>query len=701
MKNHHFMAVKKLCACLLVAVLLFSIVSIDVAAATPKEAVRMNVMLVIDGSGSLTSRYGATDPNGLRYDAIDLFLALLTNSGNHVGALVFDESSEDFLLDAPVNQINGKDNKLALSQNIRKAGTDGDTNIGGALLKGVNDAAAMSASNGLPAVVILFSDGRTDVKGDKEMQASLNDKEAAIVAAQDAEIPIYTICLAANDVADPMEMQEIAERTSGVAAKVEHPEDLTAVFEAFYSLIFASTGSEIQEAGYDSNGKLTFEVPIPAYGAEEVNIILNNTELVDKKISHNGTVLSDADIDAATMTGGYYDVIKIIDPDAGNILLELTGIPESSVTVNVLYNIDSAVQLSTADGRLAFDAGETVTLQANLIQNGNKVLDSHVTQEYTAELTITNPVDGTSTTVEMTPDSNGTFTYNMVAEESSSCQVQAALRFGHLYIPSNQLALDFDNPAPVSTESLLEEKITVLYFFNADKTYELSEYFSDAQGDPLHYAVVSSQLVKDTVDLDANSGTLTVHAAKSRSGDLVVQATDPQGASARMTIRFHVTNLTLGVSLGILGAALIALIVVGFIVYSAARKPWRGVITVTNLTNHQNKRLVDFRGSLKLKKFGLGRLPIDGKFVTSGHGRLEFVSKKPVCVCRNGMGGNMATRVSMTTGEVTLYADQNQTAGITVKVEPTVKAGGMGFGFKPPKTPPQTPRNNGGFQSPF
>ena len=56
-----------------------SIIRADVQKIKYNNLTHFNVGLVIDGSGSL----GSTDPNKLRYDAIDLFLALLTNKGNN------------------------------------------------------------------------------------------------------------------------------------------------------------------------------------------------------------------------------------------------------------------------------------------------------------------------------------------------------------------------------------------------------------------------------------------------------------------------------------------------------------------------------------------------------------------------------------------------------------------------------------------
>ena len=88
---------------------------------------RFNIQLVIDGSGSLEWGNNATDPKGLRYDAINLFLALLTNDGNDIGVVVFDDNSDKYLLNTGLSAVSGKDEKIALSDRIRKAGTGNDT----------------------------------------------------------------------------------------------------------------------------------------------------------------------------------------------------------------------------------------------------------------------------------------------------------------------------------------------------------------------------------------------------------------------------------------------------------------------------------------------------------------------------------------------------------------------------------------------
>ena len=205
-------------ACLCLASFLLLVLSVPAVAASAKPGTDswFNVMLVIDGSGSLVSQSNGTDREAVRYDAIRLFMALLTDQGNNVGAIVFDDNQDGYLLDTEIDAIEGREEKLQLADQIQDAGTGGDTDIGTALLSAVEKLEAESTENDLPSAIILFSDGRTDLGGDEEAyEASLANKEEAIRRAQEDGIQIYSICLAASDVADPAELQEISSRTSG------------------------------------------------------------------------------------------------------------------------------------------------------------------------------------------------------------------------------------------------------------------------------------------------------------------------------------------------------------------------------------------------------------------------------------------------------------------------------------------------------
>ena len=632
---------------------------------------RFNVMLVIDGSGSLVYGSDATDANGLRYDALDLFLALLTNSGNQVGAIVFDDDAQNYLLNTGLQPVSGKPDKLALSEQIRNAGTRNDTDIGSALLTAVETLNAQSAQNGMESVIILFSDGRTDLGDNEEAyNTSLENKETAITTAQAAGIPVYSICLNATPVADPAELQEISTRTSGDFVSVSSPEDLTGAFESFYNLIFATSSSERVTSTFPADGTLRFDIDVPTYGAEEVNIILDTDGVGQVQLNAPSGPLTAAEVEDFTMSGGDYDVIKLVEPEVGRWNLTLSGVPQDNVTINVIYNIDSTAVLSTADGNTDYGAGDTVTLQAQLYQGGAPISDSSVTSEYTVSLVLTNMADGSVETVDMVPGSNGQFTYDFLEEDFNSYEVKADFHYSNLTIPSNVVHLNFGNTAPVvpDDQKLIEESVIVTPVTGRERTFDLSNYFSDTQGDSLTYSISSSQLVDDTASLDGS--VLTVNTAKSRSGDLVLRAADPQGAYSEMTIRFKVTNLTPAIFGLIVAAIVAALIVAGLSIYRATHRLFRGTLSVSNVNASMSgatpRSHASFRGKVKLSYFVVGSCGMDANkccFVALPGRRLEFRSPKPVYY--NGIA---KTNIMILPGITELYADENRTQGIRINM---------------------------------
>ena len=674
---------KRIIAVVLLAVLICCLVTPSAAdAASSDESLRMNVMLVIDGSGSLLT----TDRSNLRYDAIDLFLAMLTNAGNNVGAIVFDHATDPFLMYSPIAPMEGKAEKMALSEKIRSAGVRGDTNIGAALLAAVQEAQQVSQNNGMKSVVILFSDGRTDLAGnanmtrDEAMNASFAAKDQGIELAQQAGIPVYSICLNASATASPDELQEISDRTGGNFVSVSHPKDLTTAFETFYHLIFSTCTNEIQQASFPEDGKLTFSIDIPSYGAEEVNIILDTTSMKEKNILSPNGALTEAQVNEFTMQGGFYDVIKLVNPDSGSWEVSLTGIPQEAVTINVLYNMNSTVSLATANGITDYGVGEDAVFTATLLENGVPVTDPKVSSEYSATLTLVKNATGeVLPPVQMMPTSNGQFTYNMRGMEYASYTAQVDMQFANLVISSNTLNINFGNTPPAAIKAREEIKKTVTPISGKNHTVKLSDFFYDAQDKDLTYTVLSSQLVKDTWNLDPATGVLTVNTGKSKSGEVLVQATDSQGATAQMVIYFKVTNLTFVISGTLIGGILAGLAVLLVSVYAATHKVWHGTLTVHAIGGMgQSASHGDFRGKIKLKNLPLGDVGVDGAFVAMGGNKLQFRATKNVYP-NNGVASNTKV-VPLIHGSVKIYADEARTIGIQVDVKPRVVGGFGGRG---------------------
>lgn len=637
------------------------------------ELKKLNIELVIDGSGSLVNGDTPTDPSGLRYDAINLFLALLANKGNEVGAIVFDDNSEKYIFNADVASVEGKQAKMNLADKIKKAGTGVDTDIGSALKTAVEALKKHQADNDNASAVILMSDGRTDLGGDKKKtEASLANKETAITEAQDAGIPVYTLCLNASPVADPSELKEIADRTSGTAIEVNKPEDLAGAFEEFYKLIFAAASGERIDGVFPDTGELNYNISVPKYGAEEVNIIVASDGVQGISVKSPTKTLTDQEIKDSTMQGGNYQVVKLADPEAGNWNVSLKGTKGSNMTINVVYNVDTVTKISADSESGEYKAGDTATITANLYQNNEALTDTSITDDYTAELTITNQKTQESQTVGMTPDKQGGFTYSFKPTDYAAYQLTANLKCNSLSLESNSLQLSFGNSAPAVKISPKDKEATIKVvalapFIGKSKSVDLTKFFGDEQDKKLIYDIIASQLVDKTASIKGDN--LVVQTLKSKSGDVVVSATDSQGATSQTTIHFKVTNLTIPLAVLILGLVIIGIVV--FLSWKRITDPvYQGVVEVTNMATGVSFPHGTFRGKLKLSQLHVGQCGLNPNtcyLVAQRGSGLSFTSKQPFYVDGMEMHSMM-----LQLDDNYIYADKEQTVGIIINNQPII-----------------------------
>jgi len=99
---------KAVCSLLLFAAFLMAVSpALTVSAAGTGSVNNMNVVFVLDGSGSMYT----TDKDQLRFEALELFLGLSTESGNYMGAVVFDDQ---IILKQEIQPIQGKADKSDL-----------------------------------------------------------------------------------------------------------------------------------------------------------------------------------------------------------------------------------------------------------------------------------------------------------------------------------------------------------------------------------------------------------------------------------------------------------------------------------------------------------------------------------------------------------------------------------------------------------
>ena len=178
----------KLLSCLILMCVFVSAILQPIYAGSQTTSInRFNVAIVLDASNSMNY----TDPSGLRYEAISLFVNLLAEQGNYLGGIVFSNHVIAQHEPAQVSSQDEKNTVINTMQSVMSNGVTagmGYTNIGEALYVAV-ESLADNGNRELPSVILFLSDGNTEMPTSSEQTASLDQKADAIQTAR-----ISTIC---------------------------------------------------------------------------------------------------------------------------------------------------------------------------------------------------------------------------------------------------------------------------------------------------------------------------------------------------------------------------------------------------------------------------------------------------------------------------------------------------------------------------
>ena len=165
------------------------------------------------------------------------------------------------------------------------------------------------------------------------------------------------------------------------------------------------------------------------------------------------------------------------------------------------------------------------TLTMNLNTYFNDIDGDALTYTVTSSNTAVATVGVSSTTLTVTPVAAGTATITLTGTDPGG--LSATHDFS--------LTVTSANNAPTTIGTIPEQTLTL---GGAAVTIDLSSYFSDADGDILTYTATSGDTTKVTVSVSGADVTLTPVAAGTVT--VVVQATDPEGASAKQDITVDV-----------------------------------------------------------------------------------------------------------------------------------------------------------------
>ncbi|MDE7313264.1 MAG: VWA domain-containing protein [Eubacterium sp.] len=647
---------------------------IKTAYAAGSAANNMNVVFVLDGSGSMYT----TDKEKLRFEALELFLGLSTESGNYMGAVVFDDG---IILKREIVPIQGRAAKNELSQEVKDAASNGDTDIGSAILTAVR-MLKESGNPDLPSAMILLSDGNTDLpkdKSGKKLEESEHRKAAAIDYAREKEINIHSVCLNANGKARLEELLEISDATGGTCVEVKRAQDLKDVFNQFYNIIYSTKTTNLVDTKIPASGELKVPFSIPVIGVKEANIIINtlNADTSYSLFSPKGYGYTRAELDDMAIRAKTFTVIKIEHPQPGDWELVVRGARRDQVKIDMVYNTDLSMLLEAAETQ---SEGQKASweLSAQVWNEGAAVSDAEVYQKYPFWITVTDKASGETEKLDMSADAESSLG-QYETEGYGKYKVQAFCEIDGIRVKSNAVTLQKTNTAPVWTQDpvVVDKKI---HLFSASLLkLDLNAYASDAEdGDSgLHFQIVDSAFAQDDVYLE-DDAELNIKIKKCGNGELTVAATDEAGAVTQVQVQIHTASITGYLLLAAVLLVLLAALIVLFPVLRSYATVVRGTVQVLTYGEEGTDPPVTFdgdKGRMVLSRYvhpsqDVGLL-LEKCYINAGEKKdcIYFVSAEGVYSDQGG--GQKKKKVCVRAGmEVNISSDMDFANGIRISYMP-------------------------------
>lgn len=629
--------IKKIVVLICIIALLLPFSTTSLADGGDNGVNRFNVVLLLDASGSMTR----TDPNGYRYEALEQFVFMLADSGNYVGAVVFDTNIE---AENAVSPIMGNSDKETVVNTLESFQPNhGDTNIGMALQRSVE----MLEENGnpnLPSVIVFVSDGNTDLPTEEEMSASLEAKADAIEQACVDGIEVYTVCLNANGEADTSEMIQISSATGGVFNEIQSAEDLQNTLTDFYGLIYNTIPNPIDET-FGPDGVIAKEFDIPGIGVEEVNFVIYG-DVSEINVKNSAGNLYNTE----EYFGEECAMSKVYNPEAGKITVEFVGTPGTRVCGNLVYNVNLSIVTSTnldSNDKTGWST-EPVEFSAVLGTGTEMASSDEEYYGYSAELVILNAYDEELKRVPMTLNNaqftvselldSGTYKYRVdIAginlEKSSDIEGPFIL-----IVPSEPEPVSTPTPVvnqpPIAKEETVTYKKYLIAFMDNTLEIPLEKLAEDPENEKLIYVIDSSSFMKaDDYVYDEENAVISLHHYSLSTGSFDVRAIDPGGLCCEIHIvvkSIDVVKIT-AIVLGIL--AVLFILAVAIVAYILKGIPLRGQLTV-RAADGQESTIEGGHGQIKLRRFIPNSMNAAGfdinksYFQCTGKGKVIFKSNK-------------------------------------------------------------------------
>lgn len=401
----------------------------------------IDAVLVLDVSNSMKT----SDQSNIAGEAMKMFIDMLSAKGDKVGIVAYtDKVQREKALLTIGSNADKQDLKDFIDQLDRGPYTDIAVGVEEAVkvLKNGSDA-------GHEPMIVLLADGNNDFNEASGRTAAESDKElnAAVAEAKNNGYPIYTIGLNADGKLNKESLARLSDETGGKAFSTNSADDLpqilSEIFASHLKLNIVPVQSLTASGGYQD-----VTVSVPNASVLEANISIMSSQPVSAKLTDpSGAAVQIPSGNVLLSKSKTYSLIKLLTPQQGDWKLQIKGVPQDKIDINLVFNYDLELKAEPLASS-SYKKGDKIDIAASLYSNGQKVTEAGLYQNMKPTLLVKD-LDTGKTSEQPLNSGGGAFTGEFEVPDNHNYELKVRAEERSFYRESAPLAVNAGGaPAP-------------------------------------------------------------------------------------------------------------------------------------------------------------------------------------------------------------------------------------------------------------
>ncbi|KJD46168.1 vWA domain-containing protein [Paenibacillus terrae] len=411
-----FLVIGIICAMIMTSI---SVWQPQMANAASTSASKVDAVLVVDVSNSMNT----SDPGKIGNEAMKMFIDMLSTQNDKVGIVAYTDvvQREKALLNI-TSEADKQELKSFIDGLNRGAYTD--TSVG------VKEAIRIlqdGKTAGHAPMIVMLADGNNDLNkttGRTESQSD-QDMAKAVAEAKNSGVPIYTIGLNADGKLNKNKLADIAQQTGGKSFITSSADDLPNILSEIFASNLKLKVVPLQSITANGNYQ-DVTVTVPNDSVLEANISIMSSKPVDARlIDPSGNTKPIPSSDVLLSKSKSYSLIKLLKPVAGDWKLQVKGVQQDQIDINLVFNYDLELKLDAPLAK-AYKKGDAVQIRSYLTSNNQQLQDQELYANMNAVLKVKDLDSGTTNEVPLKNEGDAfTGSYTIPDEHDYELTVRA------------------------------------------------------------------------------------------------------------------------------------------------------------------------------------------------------------------------------------------------------------------------------------